>query len=178
MRFLGIFFLVMGLWATGAMAEELASASTEEQAKKSPDQQAMDQLAEAGLRQALQAIQRSGGLYPFGLIQSGETVQAVGYSGDKEDAPSAEEWAQGLFMQLRKIGKEQPDIELMGLFRLHDITGDNGEKITGVWAQVDHRDVRPWVIFLPLIKNDAGKHELGDMVYYATEQPLFEKSGE
>lgn len=176
MRFFGIFFLVMGLWATGAVAEQPASAAAK-QANKSPEQQAMDQLAEAGLRQALQAIQRSGGLYPFGLIQSGDTVRAVGYSGDKEDAPSAEEWAQGLFMQLRKIGKEQPDIELMALFRLHDITAENGEKITGVWAQVDHRDVRPWVIFLPLLKNDEGKHELGDMVYYATEQSLFEKSG-
>ena len=123
MRFLGIFFLVMGLWATSVSAEQPPAATEEEQ--KSPEQQAMDQLAEAGLRQALQAIQRSGGLYPFGLIQSGDTVRAVGYSGDKEDAPSAEEWAQGLFMQLRKIGKEQPDIELMGLFRLHDITGDD-----------------------------------------------------
>jgi len=177
MRFFGIFFLVMGLWATAAVAEEPVPASAE-QGEKSPEQQAMDQLAEAGLRQALQAIQRSGGLYPFGLIQSGETVQAVGYSGDKEDAPSAEEWSQDLFWQLRKIGKEQPDIELMALFRLHDITGDNGEKVTGVWAQVDHRAARPWVIFLPLLKNEKGKHELGDMIYYATEQPLFEKSGE
>ena len=166
MRFLGIFFLVMGLWATSVTAEEAPAAGAEKQ-QKSPEQQAMDQLAEAGLRQALKAIQRSGGLYPFGMIQSGDTVRAVGYSGDKEDAPSAEEWAQGLFMQLRKIGKEQPDIELMALFRLHEITAENGDKVTGVWAQVDHRDVRPWVIFLPLLKNEAGKHELGDMVYYA-----------
>lgn len=176
MRFFGIFILVMGVWATSVTAQETAPAAEQEQ--KSPEQQAMDQLAEAGLRQALQAIQRSGGLYPFGLIQSGDTVRAVGYSGKKADAPSADEWAQGLFMQLRKIGKEQPDIELMALFRLHEITGDNGEKITGVWAQVDHRAVRPWVIFLPLLKNDEGKHELGDMVYYATEQPLFEKGDE
>jgi|TARA_R100001039_G_C1830036_1_gene94411 hypothetical protein len=177
MRLLGIFFLVMGLSATAALAEGPEPASAE-QKQKSPEQQAMDQLAEAGLRQALQAIQRSGGLYPFGLLQSGDTVRAVGYSGDKADAPSAEEWSQDLFWQLRKIGKEQPDIELMALFRLHDITAENGEKVTGVWAQVDHRGVRPWVIFLPLLKNEKGKHELGDMVYYATEQPLFDKSGE
>ena len=177
MRFLGIFFLVMGLSATAAMAEGPTPASAE-QKQKSPEQQAMDQLAEAGLRQALKAIQSSGGLYPFGMIQSGDTVRAVGYSGDRVDAPSAEEWAQGLFRQLRKIGMEQPDIELMALFRLHEVTAENGEKVTGVWAQVDHRDVRPWVIFLPLLKNEEGKHELGDMVYYATEQPLFEKSGE
>ena len=108
MRFLGIFFLVMGLSATAAMAEGPTPASAE-QKQKSP---------------------------------------------------------------------EQPDIELMALFRLHEVTAENGEKVTGVWAQVDHRDVRPWVIFLPLLKNEEGKHELGDMVYYATEQPLFEKSGE
>ncbi|MED5388093.1 MAG: hypothetical protein VX793_04520 [Pseudomonadota bacterium] len=138
----------------------------------------MDTLAEAGLRQALQAIQRSGGLYPFGLIQSGDTVRAVGYSGEKADAPSEDEWARGLFRQLRKIGEEQPDIELMGLFRLHEVTSESGEKVTGVWAQVDHRDVRPWVIFLPLIQNEEGKHELGEMVYYATEQALFESHDE
>ena len=73
MRFLGIFFLVMGLSATAAMAEGPTPASAE-QKQKSPEQQAMDQLAEAGLRQALKAIQSSGGLYPFGMIQSGDTV--------------------------------------------------------------------------------------------------------
>jgi hypothetical protein len=176
MRFFGIFFLVMGLWVTSVSAEQPPAATEEEQ--KSPEQQAMDQLAEAGLRQALQAIQRTGSFYPFGLVQAGDNVQAVGYSGDKADAPNMDEWAGVLFMKLREISKEKPDIDLMALFRLHEITGDNGEKVAGVWIQVDHRTLPSWVIFQPLVKNDEGKHELGDMVYYATEQPLFEKSGD
>ncbi|MCG8394709.1 MAG: hypothetical protein MI745_16665 [Pseudomonadales bacterium] len=177
MRFLGMLVCLFGLCAGPAMAEESTGKAPQgaEQAQKSLEQQAMDKLAEAGIRQALQAIQRSGGLYPFGLIQSGETVQAVGYSGKKEDALPADEWAKGLFVKLRQIGKEQPEVDLMAIFRLHTIKDDKGESVQGVWAEVDHRDVRPWVIFLPLVKNEEGKHELGEMVYYATEQPLFER---
>jgi hypothetical protein len=184
MRFIGLVMLLAGLWVTPAMAAEQASdtktaqTKSADEAEKSPEQQAMDALAEAGIRQALQAIQRSGGMYPFGLIRSGETVQAVGYSGKKEDAPAADEWARALFGKLRAIGNEQPDVDLMALFRLHEITNDNGEKIVGVWAEVDHRTVRPWVIFLPLVKNEEGKHELGEMIYFATEQPLFDKAVE
>ena len=95
MRFIGLVMLLAGLWANPAMAAEQASdtkaaqTKSADEAAKSPEQQAMDALAEAGIRQALQAIQRSGGMYPFGLIRSGETVQAVGYSGEKEDAPLA-----------------------------------------------------------------------------------------
>ena len=182
MRFIGLVMLLAGLWANPAMAAEQASdtkaaqTKSADEAAKSPEQQAMDALAEAGIRQALQAIQRSGGMYPFGLIRSGETVQAVGYSGEKEDAPPADEWARALFGKLRAIGNEQPDVVLMALFRLHEITNDNDETIVGVWAEVDHRNVRPWVIFLPLVKNEEGKHELGEMIYFATEQPLFDKA--
>ena len=113
MRFIGLVMLLAGLWANPAMAAEQASdtkaaqTKSADEAAKSPEQQAMDALAEAGIRQALQAIQRSGGMYPFGLIRSGETVQAVGYSGEKEDAPPADEWARALFGKLRAIGNER-----------------------------------------------------------------------
>lgn len=146
--------------------------------EKSEEQKNMDVLAQAGIRQALEAIAKSGGLYPFGLISVNGDLKAVGYSGERDKAPSEDDWAKALFMKLRQIGVEQPEVEMLSLFRLHTITNDAGEKIVGVWAEVDHRKVRPWVIFVPLIKNDQGKHEVGEPIYYATEQPLFQREGD
>ncbi len=145
MRFIGLVMLLAGLWANPAMAAEQASdtkaaqTKSADEAAKSPEQQAMDALAEAGIRQALQAIQRSGGMYPFGLIRSGETVQAVGYSGEKEDAPPADERARALFGKLPAIGNEQPDLDLMALFRPHELSKDHDSTIVGLSVDVEHR---------------------------------------
>ena len=114
-------------------------------------------------------------MYQFGLMSINGEVKAVGYSGDRADALPLEEWAKGLFMQLRKIGEEQPEVDMLSLFQPHTITNDAGEEVVGV-AQVDHRQVRPWVIFLPLLKNEEG-NEVGEPIYYATEQLLFAPQG-
>lgn len=159
------------------LAEAPATTTAENNQEKSTEQQDMDKLAQAGIRQSLQAIAKSGGMYPFGLMSINGDVKAVGYSGNRADAPPPEEWAKGLYMQLRKIGEEQPEVDMLSLFRLHTITNDAGEEVVGVWAQVDHRQVRPWVIFLPLLKNEEGKHEVGEPIYYATEQSLFAPQG-
>ena len=141
--------------------------------EKSVEQQSMNVLAQAGIRQSLEAIAKTGGLYPFGLISAGGELKAIGYSGDQADAPSAEDWTKVLFMRLRQIGIEQPEVDMLSLFRLHTITNDAGEEVVGVWAQVDHRQVRSWVVFVPLIKNEEGKYQVDKPIYYATEQPLF-----
>lgn len=158
-----------------AASPAVAGESAQQEAKRSPQQQAMDKLAEIGMRQATKAISKSGSMYPFALIQSGDTVQGMGFQGEEEERPSAEQWAQYLFRKLEKLGEDKPDVDMMALFRLHEVENKDGEVVPGIWAQVDHRDVRPWVIFLPLVKNDEGKHELGEMIYYATEQPLFKR---
>ncbi|EKF74209.1 hypothetical protein A11A3_09425 [Alcanivorax hongdengensis A-11-3] len=177
MRNIGILALLLGTLCSPVLAAQAPAKGDQagQQAEKSPQQQAMDQLAQAGIRESLKAIHESGGLYPFGLIQTGDKVQAIGYSGKKKDAPPEEQWAEHLFVKLRDIGKAQPEVDMMAMFRLHKIDNKDGSKTLGVWAEVDHRDVRPWVIFLPLVKNDDGKYELGKMVYYATEQGLFEE---
>ena len=60
--------------------------------------------------------------------------------------PDPEDWSKALFMKLRQIGNEQPEVDMMSIYRLHEVENDKGEKVVGVWAEIDHRDVRPWVI--------------------------------
>ncbi|RJG16753.1 hypothetical protein D4A39_13085 [Alcanivorax profundi] len=175
MRFLTAIFLFAVMSVSPVWS---ADDSTPPATEKSDAQKDMDALAQAGIRQALEAIAKSGGMYPFGLISVDGNLQVVGYSGAKEEAPDPEDWAKGLFMKLRQIGNEQPEVNMMSIYRLHEIENDEGEKVVGVWAEVDHREVRPWVIFIPLLENEDGKHEIGEAIYYATDQPLFEKRGE
>ena len=172
MRFLTAIFLFAVMSVSPVWS---ADDSTPPDTEKSDAQKDMDTLAQAGIRQALEAIAKSGGMYPFGLISVDGNLQAVGYSGAKEEAPDPEDWSKALFMKLRQIGNEQPEVDMMSIYRLHEVENDKGEKVVGVWAEIDHRDVRPWVIFVPLIKNAEGKHEIGETIYYATDQPLFEK---
>ena len=172
MRFPAMFLVLFACVFQPALAET-AKAKADNQAEKSEEQKNMDALAQAGIRQAFEAIAKSGGVYPFGLFSVNGDIKVVGYTGEMDEAPPEEKWAQALFMKLRQIGEEQPEVDMLSLYRLHTITNDAGEKVVGVWAEVDHRDVRPWVIFVPLIKNAEGKHEIGQPVYYATEQALF-----
>ncbi|MDX1803868.1 MAG: hypothetical protein R3292_07280 [Alcanivorax sp.] len=184
MRIFGVLtVLLLGL--SGPLLAAPASSANKQQSgkakaagdqEKSPQQKAMDTLAQAGIQQAIKAIEKSGSFYPFGLIQHGDIVQAVGYSGKPKDAPKPEDWARSLFVELGKVAKKRPDIDLMAMFRLHDVKGKDGKTVKGIWAEVDHRKVRPWIIFLPLVKHeDTGKYSLGKMIYYPTKQGLFEQ---
>lgn len=175
MRFFG-FLMFLCLWSTPMLADDTTRQPGQEQ--NDLQREAMEKLAEAGIREALKAIQRSGGFYSFGLVQDGDTVQAVGYSGKPEDAPDADEWSETLFWQLRDIGKKRLELDLMALVKLHEITNDKGKSVLGVWAEVDHREATPWIIFVPLVKNAEGNHEIGEPIYYPTEQPLFVENGE
>ncbi|PHR68561.1 hypothetical protein [Alcanivorax sp.] len=182
MRFIGLVMLLAGLWVTPAMAAEQASdtktaqTKSADEAEKSPEQQAMDKLAAAGIGEAIKAIKKFGSFYPFGLVQKGDSAQAMTYTGEKEDAPAPEQWVEVLYRKLQEEGKKKPDVDMLALFRLHEISDDEGNQVIGVWALVDHRDVRPWVIFLPFLEKDNGKYEPGEPVYYPTDQSLFDHS--
>ena len=129
MRFLTAIFLFAVMSVSPVWS---ADDSTPPATEKSDAQKDMDALAQAGIRQALEAIAKSGGMYPFGLISVDGNLQVVGYSGAKEEAPDPEDWAKGLFMKLRQIGNEQPEVNMMSIYRLHEIENDEGEKVVGV----------------------------------------------
>lgn len=156
-------------WAGTENPQTQGSSQTE----KSEEQKQMDLLAQAGIRQALQVVAKSGGVYPFALTSANGEVNAVAYSGDPDNAPSQDDWASALFQRLREIGNEQPEVDMLSIYRLHVITDAAGQKTIGVWAEVDHRNASPWVIFVPLIKNAEGTFDVGQPLYQAAEQPLF-----
>lgn len=175
MRLSSILFVLGLLWAPFAVATSADTQVSPPQTEAEQHKAAMDKLAESGIRTALKAIYEHGSIYPFGLMQTGEKVQMVGYSGKPEDALPSKEWARQLFWRLRKLSREKPEVEVMALFKMHEIETDSGEMLPGLWGQVDHRDLQSWIIFVPFIKNESGKHERGELQYFSTEQPLFDQ---
>lgn len=162
-----IFFLVPGVQAQEKKPIEPDS---------SPEAEEMNGLVEKGLETAVKVISKSGGLYPYGLVlKEGGKVGTAGYTGDKENPPPAMEWAQAMIWQLRKAAGDDDSIRAVAVFRLHTAETGEGDKLPGIWALVDHRDHRPWTVFLPLLKGEDGKHKVGELVYYPTpdDQKIF-----
>lgn len=167
-----LIFLVWFLGSTVQAAEERKEIEPDE----SPEAKEMNVLTEKGLKTAVQAISKSGNLYPFGLVlkQNGK-VGVAGYTGDTQNPPEPMEWAQALIWQLRKAASQDQAIKAIAVFRLHTAQTREGGELPGVWVLVDHRNHRPWTVFLPLKKGDDGKHSLGELVYYPTpeDQKIF-----
>lgn len=170
LRLFTLFLLLFSI--TGLHAQ-----ATEDQPREEDPEilEVMNRLAEVGLQTGIKALQESGGLYPFAMVtkESGR-ISMVGYQGDPESAPDPEKWSQALFMRLREMVKEDTEMLSAVLIRLHEVEADDGRRIPGLWANVDHREGRAWVVFMPLVPNDEGRHVPGDLIYYATEQPIFE----
>ncbi|MCH8543372.1 MAG: hypothetical protein LAT61_07370 [Alcanivorax sp.] len=156
------------------MAVSAAAAEGDEAKATSPEIQAMNSIAEVAMQTALRAIQESGGLYPFAMMAKADgEAKVLGYQGDQESAPPQDQWTEALFLRLRQMAEQEPDLKVLVLVRLHEVTSKDGEKVPGIWAQVDHRDADTWVLFLPFLLNEAGRHEVGELIYYASEQPIF-----
>ncbi|MBZ2189732.1 hypothetical protein K8B33_11530 [Alcanivorax sp. JB21] len=150
------------------------AANDDEATATSEERQAMNSIAEVAMQTAMKAIQESGGLYPFAMIAKADgDAKVLGYQGTQETAPPPDQWTAALFMRLQQMAEEEPDLKVLVLVRLHEVTSKQGEKVPGIWAQVDHRDAEPWVLFLPFLRNEAGRHEVGELIYYASEQPIF-----
>ena len=168
--------VLMGLaLSSNAQAEQAAPPAGEQAA--SPALQEINALGEVAMQTGLQAIQESGGLYPFAIVgrTDGQT-QLVGYQGDPELRPPAEEWGEALFLRLRELAAGDDTIKVAALVRLHNVPAkeEGDPPIPGLWVLVDHRDERAWVLFMPFLPNkDTGKRTPGDVIYYATDQPLF-----
>ena len=146
--------------------------------EKSASLRQMEELAEAGIQEALKALQQSGGFYPFAMIiNSGSgQLQLVGYSGNPDTKPPADDFATALFLQLReKAKKDKAIIAAVVLKPFHAATGD-GKTVPGVWAAVDHRSEEPWVMFQPLIEHKPGRYVLGQIIYQQSEEAIFPKA--
>lgn len=163
-----ILFILLAL-STGT----LNAAGQAEQ--KSDASQIMEDLAEVGIRQALEAIGSAGAFYPFALLRTeDQQVQLMGYEGPAEKAPPADEFARNLFRQIRILIQDNPQLEAAAIYRVH-VADHEGEPVPGVWCLVDHRDAPAVIVFQPLIPKDDGATErtLGDIVYQKADDSLF-----
>lgn len=136
----------------------------------------MEALAQGGIQEALKAVQRSGGFYPFAMVinKDAASLQLVGYQGDAAKKPKADDFAVALFLQLRELAEKNDGLIAAVVLKPFHATGADGKKIPGVWAAVDHRDRRPWVMFQPLIEQEPGRYVLGQMIYQQSEEAIFE----
>lgn len=163
--------------ASAAKATPAKAHASAEQA----DVQAMNRLVKAAMEQSLKLMLKTGKeVYPFALLQhqngrvDSMTYQPVkGADGKFKPQPNADQWAAELFVRLRDMAKSQPDLQIALLTRMDTVKDKQGRDVLGLWTEVDHRHVRPWVVFMPLIKQKDGSYKQGELIYYATEQPIF-----
>jgi hypothetical protein len=146
-----------------------------EKSAKDPAVLQMESLAENGIQQALQAVQKSGGFYPFALIynEASKELQLVGYRGDPQTKPKADDFAVALFLEVRQLAEKNPDISTAVVLKPFRVTSVEGKEIPGVWAAVDHRGQRPWVMFQPLIATKPGHYMLGELIYQQSQEAIF-----
>lgn len=163
------------------VAESTNKAVESEKKQQSAENSAllqMEALAQAGIQEALKALQRSGGFYPFAMVinQSTGSLQLVGYQGDPEKKPPAEQFAVALFLQLREIAEKDPGLLAAVVMKPFYADSADGQKIPGVWAAVDHRNETAKVLFQPLIPQESGRYTLGQIVYQQSDEAIFPKA--
>lgn len=176
MRILRLSFILVCILATG-----FGNAATQQKQSPQDDDavQRMEELASAGIEQALKAISTSGGFYPFALVSMDDgEVKMMGYEGDPEKAPDPDAFSTNLYRELRKLILNNPGIEAAAIYRLHHAEKNQGdEPVPGVWALVDHRDQPAMIVFQPLVRNEEGQYTLGELMYQAAPDPLFPPKG-
>lgn len=162
-------FLILPLHAQEESKDKGAEQSENPEVKK------MEMLAQSAIQQALKAVQESGGVYPYALVynKNNDEYQLVGYRGDPKTKPEAESFTVTLFLQLRQMAHSSPDIEAAVVIKPFVVTSDEGKDIPGIWATVDHRNQKPWVMFQPLIEHKPGRFVLGEMIYQQAEEGIF-----
>lgn len=152
------------------------SASVQAEQQTDPVQVEMKALAAKGLTEALKLVEKSSGFYPFSIIYSGPgPLKVGGYTGDMDARPPAEEYVVGMLVALRKTALETASVSSIAIVKPQTFTLENGEKLSGVWVLVDHRDAKPWIVFQPLIPSDKPGHfSLGKQIIDASSDWIFE----
>lgn len=178
---IGLLWLAMtssaALSAVAIAVESAADAgSAIESAAEAPDpaQQQMNALGEQALASGLQLIERSGGLYPYAMVVSGEQAQLMSYQGDPDARPPEQEWSALLLQRLRNLAETDETVTTVALVRLHQVPTRSGDgHVQGLWVLLDHRELRPTLLFLPFLPGEDGQHRMGELLYYGSEQHIF-----
>lgn len=168
--------------ASAAANSGAKSATNSTQTTKNPELQAMNRLAKAAIQQSLKIVlEKQMPVYPFALVQyANGKVNSLMYQtqynkdGTAKPQPDADKWAAMLFVKLRQIAQQQSSVQYVLLTRMNHMTNKQGDEVRGIWVEVDGRHAkRPWVIFLPFVKQANGEYKKGQLIYYATDQAIF-----
>ena len=161
--------LLLGLTAQATSAEGGMTAEQDAEMTRT-----MNVLAEEAMQIGLRAISESGAVYPFALLsRGGESRQLMSFQGEREEAPSPDEWTATLFQRLAHLAKDDGGVQSVAVVRLHEVVSQEGETVHGLWTHVEQRGAQPWVVFLPFLRNEAGRHDMGELVYHASAQHIF-----
>lgn len=146
-------------------------------------EQAMNRLVKSAMEQSLKImLEQKKPVYPFALLQykDGRVDSMTWHAVKQKDGklspqPGEQEWATTLFLELRRMTATQPDLEVVSLTRMDTVKDKNGKDVLGLWTEVDHRDVRPFIVFMTSTKQKDGtiKFDTENLIYYATEQGIF-----
>ena len=164
------FLVRVSVWALLMLAGPLSAQDL------APDvRQQIEQLGSKAMSEALKVIQDRGAIYPFGMLMDKEQeVRLVGYSGNDNAKPPAEEYVGALVQQVRDTTAVMLSVEVAAVLRMHSIRNEDGKSVPGVWMLIDHRHGTPLIIFQPLIPGDKPNHySLGPQLFEASSQPLF-----
>lgn len=141
----------------------------------------MNSLAEQALQIGLDALVHSegGSVYPFALIADrNDDGQLIGYQGDPDNAPSADEWALVLRHHIQDLARENESLQLAVLVRLQQLETESGGQLPGLVAQVDHRDHRALMIFMPFVETEGGKRQPGQLMYQGSKERIFPETSD
>lgn len=166
--------LVLMLWLPLAAIAEPGAGAASAEAKKDPAIAQMEALAKAGIEQALKVVQKSRGFYPFALVLDDKAqVRMIGYQGEPGQRPSSDDFAVGLFLQLRNEARNNPAMIAASVFKPMRVKADDGSDIPGVWSAVDHREAQSVVMFQPLVQKEPGRYVIGEIIYQKSDEPIF-----
>ncbi len=152
----------------------LLSAAQITTAEQSPVIEDMNQLTEAALKLAVETTTHAGTFYPFAMVRMQNGGHALlAYRGDPKDAPPPEKWSEALVIKLREMVKKDPTIITTVVSKMHMTRDNEGNKLPSIWSSVDHRFGKPMLVLLPFVEDEDGKHQMGDLVYHASEVEIF-----
>lgn len=164
----------LALLTLPAIAEENEPAPTAKVVDTTVEQ-VVNNLSARALQIGLEAIVEKGSFYPFALLQSGEDLRIMGWNPDEAQEPPEEDvWMAMLHERIREQSRIDPTLDAAIIVQLRQERSDQGDDIPLLWSQVDHRNSKPVVIFIPFIDVGNEQFQPGEPVYLPGEQPFFE----
>lgn len=168
-----VIFLCIWFFSDAALAEKTDAPADKGIATGSP-QKEMEGLAELSLKIAMDALRESGQVYPFAQLvygKEGKDIRTLGkLRGSKIEPPDV--WARHLLETLRN-NTDDPELRVTSLTKLHEAQTKDGQPVKGIWILVDHREKKPYVVFLPLLKQPNGKYKTGEVISSPTDESVF-----